>query len=301
MPQPVFRFAPSPNGALHLGHALSALLDHALARACGGRFLLRLEDVDPTRCRPEFERAILDDLAWLGLDWDGEVRRQSEHLAEHRAALARLEAEGLVYPSRVTRGALKALVAAAEAAGTPWPHDPDGAPWPPPRGAPFATVDGEPPALRLDTAAALARSGPLDWIETGGETPGVARRVTADPAAWGDPILARKEMPSSYHLAVVVDDAAQGVTHVVRGADLYRATDVHRLLQDRLGLPAPIYHHHELIRDGQGRKLSKSASDTALAALRADGATPDDVRALIDWPAREADIPRLSRVLRDAR
>ncbi len=302
---PVFRFAPSPNGRLHLGHAHAALLGHALARGCGGRFLIRLEDIDPTRCRPEWSDAILDDLAWLGLDWDGEVRRQSDHLAEHAAALDRLAALGLVYPSRTTRGEIRALVAAAERDGRDWPRDPDGTPFPPPRAGADAAVGvaGEPTAVRLDTAAALAaRAGrpPLDWIETGGDRPGEIRRIAADPAAWGDPILARKEMPTSYHLAVVVDDAAQGVTHVVRGVDLFRSTDVHRLLQDLLGLPAPVYHHHDLIRDADGRKLSKSAADTAIGALRADGATRADVFRAIGWPDRAGDLDRLNRALIEA-
>jgi glutamyl-Q tRNA(Asp) synthetase len=301
MTTPVFRFAPSPNGRLHLGHAFAALLGHALARRCGGRFLLRLEDIDRTRCRPDLGDAALDDLAWLGIDWDGEVRRQSEHLADHARALATLERRGLLYPSRTSRGELRARVAAATAAGRSWPCDPDGAPLPPPRD-PATETTGDPAAtaLRLDTAAALATLGEgtrLDWIETGAGRPGEIRRIVADPAAWGDPVLSRKEMPSSYHLAVVVDDALQGVTHVVRGEDLYRSTDVHRLLQALLGLPTPIYHHHALIRDRQGRKLSKSAGDTSLAALRAAGADPADVRRAIAWPERAGDLDRLSRTL----
>lgn len=280
---PVFRFAPSPNGPLHLGHALSALINHGAARAAGGRFLLRIEDIDTTRCRPAFERMILDDLAWLGLDWEEPVRRQSAHFADYRAALARLDAMGLVYPAFESRAEIRALIAAGEAAGTPWPRDPDGAPLYPgtarlldPAERARRLAAGAPYALRLDTAAALRRLGrPLAWQEEGeGEVP-------ADPLAWGDVVLARKETPTSYHLSVVVDDALQGVSHVVRGRDLYAATAVHRLLQALLGLPAPLYRHHRLILDSEGRKLSKSTGAASLAALRQAGASPADIRRLV--------------------
>lgn len=297
MSTPVFRFAPSPNGRLHLGHAYSALLDHALARRLGGRFLLRLEDIDTTRCRPEYEAAILDDLAWLGLDWDGEVRRQSAHFADYRSALDRLAAEGLVYRSFSTRGDIRALVTRAEAEGRPWPRDPDGAPFPPPDERTRPAARGEPQALRLDMTAALARTGPLTWHEAGVGPGGEHGRIPADPGAWGDPVLARKETPTSYHLSVVVDDARQGVTHVVRGRDLFAATSVHRVLQALLGLPEPIWFHHDLITDDTGRKLSKSAADTALGALRAEGATPDDIRRRIGWSAVERRLDRFSREL----
>lgn len=297
MSSPVFRFAPSPNGRLHLGHAHSALLDHALARRLGGRFLLRLEDIDTTRCRPEFEQGILDDLAWLGLDWDGAVRHQSRHLADHRSALDRLAAQGLLRESFATRAEIRTAVAAAETEGRPWPRDPDGAPFPPPRDRVGGGADGEPVALRLDMTAALARLPALSWREAGAGPNGEHGSVAADPAAWGDPVLARKEIPTSYHLAVVVDDAAQGVTHVVRGRDLFWSTSVHRVLQALLGLPAPVYLHHDLIRDASGRKLAKSAADTALAGLRAEGATPDDVRRLIGWSTTERDLDRVSRAL----
>ncbi len=292
---PVFRFAPSPNGRLHLGHAYSALLDHALARRLGGRFLLRLEDIDVTRCRPEYEAGILEDLAWLGLDWDGVVRRQSEHFADYASALNRLAAMDLLRSSFSTRAEIRAVVAAAEAAGRPWPRDPDGAPLPPPdddRPRP-----GEPVARRLRTAEALRRVPPLSWFEAGAGPNGETGRVSARPADWGDPVLARKEIPSSYHLSVVVDDAAQGVTHVVRGRDLFWSTSVHRLLQALLGLAEPVYLHHDLVRDATGRKLSKSAADTALASLRADGLTPDDVRRLIDWPATERRLDGFNEIL----
>lgn len=307
----VFRFAPSPNGRLHLGHAFSALLDHALARRLGARFLLRLEDIDVTRCRPAFEAAILYDLAWLGLDWDGAVRRQSDHFAGYGAALERLKAMGLVYPSFLGRGEIRARVAAFEAGGAAWPRDPDGAPHYPGEeraldasGRTAARAAGEAVAWRLDTARALAHlahHGDVrpTWRETGAGPAGETGMVAADPLAWGDPVLARKEVPTSYHLAVVVDDALQGVSHVVRGRDLFHATSVHRLLQALLGLAAPIYHHHRLIDDGGGRKLSKSAADTALGALRADGATPADIRRMIGWDETQRDLDRLNRVLRE--
>jgi glutamyl-Q tRNA(Asp) synthetase len=280
---PVFRFAPSPNGYLHLGHALSALLNADLARAAGGRLLLRIEDIDEARCRPEFEAAIYEDLAWLGIAWEQPVRRQSEHYDDYRAALAKLEGQGLIYPSFESRAEIAALVAEREAKlqGV-WPRDPDGAPLypgdakamsPAERAARIAA--GGPYALRLDMPAAIARAGKLTWTESG------EGAVTADPAAWGDVSLARKDTPTSYHLAVVVDDAAQGVTDVVRGRDLFHATGVHRLLQALLGLPAPRYHHHRLILDADGRKLSKSTAATGLRELRAQGAGPADIRRLV--------------------
>ena len=281
---PVFRFAPSPNGYLHLGHALSALLNAGMSRANGGRLLLRIEDIDTTRCRPEFETAIYTDLAWLGLAWEPLVRRQSEHWDSYRAALARLDAMGLVYPSFETRAEIERLVAARETQGT-WPRDPDGAPLYPgsargmPDGERRRRMDsGEPYALRLNMQAALARTGPLTWVETGAGPAGETGEIAAKPAAWGDVILARKEMPTSYHLAVVVDDAAQGITDVVRGSDLFHATAVHRLLQALLDLPQPRYHHHRLILDAEGNKLSKSTQSTGLRELRAQGVSPAEIR-----------------------
>ena len=268
----MFRFAPSPNGFLHLGHAHSALLNADLARAAGGRLLLRIDDIDETRCRPEYEQAIYDDLRWLGLTWDEPVRRQSEHYDDYRAALAKLDALGLVYPSFESR---------AEIARTAAGHDPDGAPLYSGAGKSLAAAErqrridaGEPYALRLDMNAATARTGALQWNEDG-------TTANADPSAWGDVVLARKETPTSYHLSVVVDDAAQGVTDVVRGQDLYPATSVHRLLQALLGLPAPRYRHHRLILDDNGRKLSKSTQATGLRELRAQGKTPVDIRAMV--------------------
>lgn len=291
MPPPVFRFAPSPNGLLHLGHACSALLNADLAAQSGGRLLLRMEDIDATRCRPEFEKAIHEDLGWLGVGFEQPVRRQSEHLDTYRDALERLRSQGLIYPSFESRAETARLVAEREA-DSPWPRDPDGAPLYPgtAKVLPPATRDellssGIPYALRLDMAAAIARVGPIDWIELGAGPDGETGRVVAQPEAWGDVILARKEVPTSYHLSVVVDDAWQGVTDVVRGRDLFWATSVHRLLQQLLGLPAPAYRHHRLIVDENGRKLSKSTAATGVRELRAAGLTPCDVRRRVGLPA----------------
>jgi glutamyl-Q tRNA(Asp) synthetase len=290
MPPPVFRFAPSPNGYLHLGHALSALLNFDSARRAGGRFLLRIEDIDLTRCRPEFETAIYEDLAWLGIIWETPVRRQSEHLSEYRDAVEKLTAEGLVYPSFESRGEIARLVARREVEA-PWPRDPDGTPLYP-GAAKSLPADqrarlvksGALYALRLDMAAARARAGDLAWLEHGKGPDGETGRVAARPQAWGDVILARKEAPTSYHLSVVIDDARQGVTEVVRGEDLFWSTSVHRLLQQLLGLPQPVYRHHRLVRDGEGRKLSKSTMATGLRELRAAGATPADIRRGVGLP-----------------
>ena len=285
---PVFRFAPSPNGYLHLGHALSALINAEMARAAGGRLLLRIDDIDTARCRPEFEAAIYEDLAWLGLTWEQPVWRESEHTGDYRAALAKLEAQGLVYPSFESRAEIAMMVAGRDARG-PWPRDPDGAPLYPGNAKALERTDrkrrieaGEPYALRLDMAAALARAPALTWTETGvgpnGETGTVTGAPAASPAIWGDVILARKDAPASYHLAVVVDDAAQGVTDVVRGQDLFHATSVHRLLQALLGLAEPRYHHHRLLFDADGRKLSKSTAATGLRELRAARTSAADIR-----------------------
>jgi glutamyl-Q tRNA(Asp) synthetase len=284
MPPPVFRFAPSPNGYLHLGHAFSAVRNFDLARETGGRFLLRIEDIDSTRCRPEFEAAIDEDLAWLGLSWERPARRQSEHFACYRAALDKLTALGLIYPAFESRAEIARLIAEREE-DAPWPRDPDGAPLYPgtartlhPEERARLSQSGAPYALRLDMAAACARVGALNWIERGEGPGGESGTVAADPAAWGDVIIARKETPTSYHLAVVVDDALQGVTEVVRGQDLFWSTSVHRLLQALLGLPQPVYRHHRLIRDAAGQKLSKSTEATGLRELRAAGVTPAEIR-----------------------
>lgn len=281
---PVFRFAPSPNGYLHLGHALSALLNADMARGAGGRLLLRIEDIDAMRCRPEYETAIYEDLTWLGLRWERPVHRQSEHYTDYRAALSRLEAMGLVYASFESRAEIAALVAQHE----PWPRDPDGAPLYPGDAKTISSAErtrrmksGEPYALRLDMAAALLRTGQLTWTESGAGPGGETGIVMADPAAWGDVVLARKDAPASYHLAVTVDDAAQGITKVVRGRDLFHTTDVHRLLQALLGLPAPRYHHHRLILDADGRKLAKSTQSTGLRELRSQGIKVANIRHLV--------------------
>ena len=296
-PVPTFRFAPSPNGYLHLGHALSAMLNCDMARKAGGRFLLRIEDIDTARCRPEFEDAICDDLAWLGLAWEEPVRRQSEHFGSYAAALKRLDALGLIYPSFESRAEIARLVAAREHFG-PWPRDPDGVPIYPGEAKAIEPAErarriaaGEPYALRLDIAAALQlaatrgardRAAPLTWTETGRGPDGKTGTILAKPATWGDVILGRKDAPASYHLAVVIDDALQGISDVVRGEDLFWATDLHRLLQLLLDLPQPVYHHHRLIRDADGRKLSKSTAATGLRELRSAGATPADIRRMIE-------------------
>lgn len=292
MSRPVYRFAPSPNGLLHLGHAYSALLNADLAEARGGRLLLRIEDIDLARCRPEFEAAIRQDLAWLGFSWEEPVRRQSEHFDAYSKALGRLVADGIAYPSFMTRAEIAASVAARAARGAPWPRDPDGAPLYPGaeremsgRERKRLMASGLPYAWRLDMAAALAGAGALFWRESGAGPRGETGSIPADAAAWGDVVLARKDVPASYHLCVTLDDAIQGVTDVVRGHDLFHATSVHRLLQNLLGLPEPAYRHHALVLDTDGRKLSKSRRSTAIAALRDAGETPRSLRARIDLPA----------------
>lgn len=280
MTKPVFRFAPSPNGPLHLGHALSAMLNHDLARAAGGRFLVRIEDIDGERARADHVAGIFADLDWLGLAYERPIRFQSAHVADYRAAIGRLQAMGLVYPSFATRAAIQAAIERREqAGGRPHPRDPDGAPLYPGLDRDLDTTEadrriaaGEPHALRLRMAEAAALAGPLSWREADeGE-------VAADPRPWGDVVIARKDAPASYHLAVVVDDAAQGVGEVVRGRDLFHATAVHRLLQTLLGLPAPRYRHHRLVLGPDGRKLSKSLRSESLAALRQAGETPAGIR-----------------------
>lgn len=286
---PVFRFAPSPNGYLHLGHALSALLNFEAARAAGGRFLLRIEDIDATRCRPEYEAAIYEDLDWLGLSWEQPVRRQSEHMQDYADALGLLERRQLLYPAFESRSEIARLVAQREGAG-PWPRDPDGAPLYPgdaknldPQERRRLRDSGAPFALRLDMAAARAVAGDLNWREEGAGPAGESGEIPAEPERWGDVVLARKETPTSYHLSVVVDDALQGVTHVIRGQDLFWSTGVHRLLQTLLGSPAPLYRHHRLLRDESGQKLAKAARSTALRDLRAAGVTPDAIRQMIEF------------------
>jgi glutamyl-Q tRNA(Asp) synthetase len=283
----ILRFAPSPNGHLHLGHAYSALLNYDTARELGGRLLLRIEDIDATRCRPEYEQAIYEDLRWLGVSWTEPVRRQSEHFADYQAAIAALEAERLIYPGFESRSEINSLVAERERLG-PWPRDPDGVPLYPGRARKMPLAErerrrrvGEPFALRFAMDAAVARAGVLTWSETGRGPQGQTGLITALPQRWGDVVLARKELPTSYHLAVVVDDALQGVTDVVRGQDLFWATGIHRLLQALLGLPEPTYHHHRLVLDEEGRKLSKATQATSLRELRTSGVSAADVRRMV--------------------
>lgn len=277
---PVVRFAPSPNGYLHLGHAYSALKNFDFARQQGGRFLLRIEDIDIGRARPEYEQAIYDDLSWLGISWDDTVRRQSEHLADYALALEKLTTLGVPYPCFCTRSEIAAAVADREG----WPRDPDGAPlYPgtclsaPPAELLRLLASDRPVAQRINMAQAITLlGGPLGWREFGeGDQ---ARMISAQPAIWGDTIVGRKDVPGSYHIAVVVDDALQGVTDVVRGMDLFEATSLHRLLQELLDLPAPNYRHHKILTDADGRKLSKSAKSQSLRELRAEGVTPQDIR-----------------------
>ncbi|NUS18649.1 MAG: tRNA glutamyl-Q(34) synthetase GluQRS [Mesorhizobium sp.] len=282
-----FRFAPSPNGELHLGHAYSALLNQQMATRAGGRLLLRIEDIDITRCTPEFEAGLLRDLEWLGLRWEQPVRRQSEHFAEYHAVLDRLIAEEIVYPAFMSRGEIRAFI--AETGSRDWPRDPDGVPLYPPldKALPVSErkrriAEDMPFAWRLDVGAAMARvSAGLSWAEFTDETMSATRAVEATPQDWGDVIVARRDIPTSYHLAVVLDDALQDVSHIVRGQDLYAATSVQRLLQELLGLPAPRYFHHRLILGPDGRKLSKSFKDTGLASLRQAGLSPQDIRRLV--------------------
>ncbi|MBZ9680187.1 MULTISPECIES: tRNA glutamyl-Q(34) synthetase GluQRS [unclassified Mesorhizobium] len=284
-----FRFAPSPNGELHLGHAYSALLNQKLANTSGGRLLLRIEDIDTTRCTPEFEAGMIADLKWLDLDWEKPVRRQSEHFAEYGTVLGRLIREELVYPAFMSRGEIRAFIADGEKRGRDWPRDPDGVPLYPPADKALSMkernrriAENAPFAWRLDVGAAMARAGrDLAWAEFSDGTLSTTRSVEARPQDWGDVIVARRDIPTSYHLAVVIDDALQGVSHVVRGQDLFSATGVQRLLQEILGLQPPAYFHHRLILGPDGRKLSKSFRDTGLAALRDAGASPEEVRRMI--------------------
>ena len=264
----VTRFAPSPTGRLHLGHAYSALLARDFARARDGSFLLRIEDIDPGRSRPGHIDGIVEDLSWLGIGWDGEMLLQSRRLPLHADALEALNRARLVYPCFCTRAAIVAEIAASASA----PHGPDGPVYPGicrslPAGEQARRMAGEPHAWRLDMAKAAARAGPLVWIDGG-------TMVEAAPARFGDVVLARKDAPTSYHLAVTLDDAAQGVTDIVRGRDLYAATDVHRLLQALLDLPVPLYHHHKLLTDAAGQRLAKRDGAASLAALRESGADP---------------------------
>lgn len=257
----VTRFAPSPTGRLHLGHAYSALLAHDFARKEGGAFLLRIEDIDPGRTRSEHVNGIIEDLLWLGLEWDGQMIYQSERLPLYAEALDRLKGEGLVYPCICTRAEIAAEIAASALA----PQGPDGPIYP---GTCRGVGDtSKPHCWRLDVAGAMARTGPLYWLDDHTE-------VQAEPERFGDVVLARKDAPASYHLAVTLDDAAQAVTDVIRGRDLYAATDIHRLLQALLELPTPVYRHHALLTDGEGERLAKRHGAPGLADLREGGADP---------------------------
>ena len=271
----VTRFAPSPTGRLHVGHAFAAFFAFDAAHVAGGRFLLRIEDIDAARCRPEFEAAILDDLAWLGLRWDGPVRRQSDHFADYRAALARLDALGVLYPCFCTRADIQREIAASPAA----PHGPD-APLYPGTCRHLGEAEGERRkaageayALRLDVEKALAAmQGPLTFQDDGHGA------IAANTRPFGDVVLARKETPASYHLSVTVDDHLQGVTLVTRGEDLLPATHVHRLLQALLGYAVPAYRHHRLLRDEHGQRFAKRNRSVTLQALRESGVTAAEIR-----------------------
>lgn len=284
------RFAPSPNGRLHLGHAFSALVNHDAACRAPGSFLLRIEDIDATRSRPEFVEGIRADLDWLGILPKEMVRLQSNHLPSYADALARLCRLGLVYPAFESRAEIAQEVNRRDLEA-PWPRDPDGAPI-----YPFARAtlsdgarakrraEGAPHVLRLDMQAALESAGAgLSWLDAPDDPLAPPVEVVADAATWGDVILARRDVPGSYHLCVVIDDAEQEISHVIRGADLKPSTAVHRLLQRLLGLPAPVYHHHGLILNGEGRKLSKSAGSKSLAELRQSGAEPGEIRARLGF------------------
>jgi glutamyl-Q tRNA(Asp) synthetase len=295
MTRPTLRFAPSPNGKLHLGHALSALLNVEAARRLGGRFLVRIEDIDGVRSTEANIAGVLEDLDWLGVRSAEPPIRQSSRFPAYRAALDDLIARGLVYRCFATRSEIAATVAVRPG----WPCDPDGAPvypglWRDVDDARVASAleAGLPFAWRLDMVAALERAGGawLGWQETGAGPSAETGAVPADPARWGDVVLARKDTPTSYHLAVVVDDAEQAISHVVRGCDLFHATAVHVLLQRLLGLPQPRYHHHRLVTDTDGRKLAKSRGSASLRSLSAGGASPADALRLIGWaPERDLD------------
>lgn len=280
--QPVFRFAPSPNGYLHLGHAYSALLNARLAREQGGRFLLRIEDIDTVRCTPEKVAACEEDLAWLGLAWEQPVLRQSTQFPRYQAAAETLRGRGVLYPCFCTRGEISR--AAGEA------HDPDGAPLYPGTCKHLSAgeratrlASGKAHQWRLDMGKALDAVGALAWEEARDELLLHFNAMPAQAERWGDVVLLRKDCPTSYHLAVVLDDAAQGISHVVRGADLYAATGIHRVLQGVLGLPAPRYFHHGLIKDEAGKKLAKSAASTPLRQLRVEGMSAAQIRASLGF------------------
>jgi glutamyl-Q tRNA(Asp) synthetase len=284
MKETVTRFAPSPSGRLHLGHAYSALFAVEIARATAGRFLLRIEDIDRTRCRPEFENAILEDMAWLGLVWEDPVRRQSDHLTDYRTALDRLLEIGVVYPCFCTRKDIQSEIARASHA----PHGREGPIYPgtcrklPDSERQARMASGGPHAMRLDVGRASAQCGSLYFEDR------AWGRIAVDPLSDGDVVVARKDIGTSYHLAVVVDDALQGVSCVTRGEDLLDATHIHRLLQALLDLPVPEYYHHRLLVGRDGKRFAKRDKATTLDALRQSGKTSAMVRALAGYPDGEA-------------
>lgn len=279
----VTRFAPSPTGPLHLGHAYSALLAHDMAQAAGGTFLLRIDDLDQSRCKPQWEAQIFDDLAWLGLTWPQPVLRQSTRLSRYRDALQTLWDQGLVYPCSCSRADIRAAASAPQE-GAPL-HGPDGVIYPGtcrPTTAPSGPMPEMP--LRLDMARALARlDAPLAFTETGSGPDGETGRICPHnmQAHVGDVALARPGMGASYHLSVVLDDADQKITHVIRGQDLFSATQIHVLLQHLLRLPTPTYHHHRLIRDETGKRLAKRDDARAIATYRSEGRSPQDIRSIV--------------------
>jgi glutamyl-Q tRNA(Asp) synthetase len=285
--QPVLRFAPSPNGPLHLGHAYSALLAFDMARRLGGRFLLRIEDIDPVRSREAFVEEIYDDLRWLGIEWEMPVLKQSQHIADYVAAAERLRAMDVLYHCFATRAEIMAAHAAS-----PRPLDPEGAPVYQGlhKGLSASEIArrlgaGDAYAMRLDVEKAMSlvraklAGAPLEFVEC--DEHFRPRRIAADPLRWGDVVIQRKDVPTSYHLSVVVDDARQGITHIVRGRDLCASSDIHRLLQILLDLPEPVYRHHRLIADAAGQKLAKSAGAPGLRELRGRGLGPDDISRLV--------------------
>jgi glutamyl-Q tRNA(Asp) synthetase len=280
--QPIFRFAPSPNGRLHLGHAYSALYTDHWAKAMGGVALLRIEDIDRVRCRPEFVAAVFEDLDWLGLSYPEPVRIQSQHFDDYRAAADQLRSKGLIYPCFCSRAEIRA----ASGGRT----DPDGAPLYPGTCRHLSTDErmeglrsGRPVQWRIDMGQAIDIADETSIREAMPTPADPCVSRSADPARWGDVVIVRKDTPTSYHLSVVVDDAIQGITHVTRGMDLYAATDIHVLLQALLGLLSPIYTHHPLILDEEAAKLSKSRGSESLASLRALGITPQDIRAQLGF------------------
>jgi glutamyl-Q tRNA(Asp) synthetase len=297
MVQPIFRFAPSPNGYLHLGHAFSALINQQICKSINGKMLLRLENTDISRCRNCYEEAIVEDLTWIGFKWQGEIRRQSDHFDHYAGVLDDLEHEGLAYPSFLSRRQINYLVTEKEeATGKSWPRDPDGAVHYPGNECNLNSEirqqmrDDNPNfAMRLNIKEAqnwLVRQmpGALAWREMDHESKASGayiKQTNCHPQLWGDLVLGRQDIPASYHLACVVDDGLQGVTHVVRGKDIYPATAVHRLLQEVLGLPDPIYFHHDLIVDEEGNKFSKRHGQTSLRELRQAGLQPGDIHRMI--------------------